>query len=115
MKFPEEYRVDGDINDDGIFIIAINKKRMAIIASRVMGWDHVSASMTDRCPTWPEMCVVKDLFFDEDECVMQLHPPKSNQINNHNYCLHLWSPQEIPIPQPPDILVGIKEFGELFK
>ncbi len=26
------------------------------------GWEHVSISNTHRCPTWDEMCAVKDLF-----------------------------------------------------
>src|SRR5262245_54586743 len=26
-------------------------------------WDHVSVSLSHRCPTWDEMCWVKDLFF----------------------------------------------------
>lgn len=53
------------------------------------------------------MCFIKDLFFGPNECVMQLHPPKSEYINNHPYCLHLWRPQNIEIPRPPQIMVGI--------
>src|ERR1700739_59728 len=46
-------------------------------------WEHVSVSTRRRCPLWVEMCFVKDLFWDEEETVMPLHPPRSQWINNH--------------------------------
>lgn len=39
-------------------------------------WEHVSVSLPDRCPTWEEMCWVKSLFFEDEECVLQFHPPR---------------------------------------
>ncbi|MDP9039797.1 MAG: hypothetical protein M3O02_11090 [Acidobacteriota bacterium] len=54
------------------------------------------------------MCFVKALFWDDEETVMQLHPPKSEWINNHEYCLHLWRPLNQPIPRPPGIAVGVR-------
>jgi hypothetical protein len=71
-------------------------------------WEHVSVSCSTRCPNWIEMDFVKGLFWDDEETVMQLHPPRSKWINNHSYCLHLWKPWNIEIPLPPDITVGIK-------
>lgn len=65
------------------------------------GWDHVSVSRIDKPPTWDEMCFVKSLFFEDSECVVQFHPPKSNYVNLHNNCLHLWKPARTPIPMPP--------------
>ena len=76
-------------------------------------WEHVSVSLMNRTPNWEEMCFVKNLFWDEEEAVMQLHPPRSRWINNHNYCLHLWRPTNQEIPLPPDETVGKKELGEL--
>jgi len=70
------------------------------------GWEHVSVSTPRRPPNWQEMCFVKDLFWADDECVMQLHPPKSEYVNNHPHCLHLWKPTRATIPRPPAILVG---------
>ncbi len=64
-------------------------------------WDHVSVSKTNRCPTWLEMDYIKDLFFDTDEVVMQLHVGKKDHINIHQYCLHLWRPHGQKIPLPP--------------
>ena len=79
-----------------------------VIASWGAGWDHVSVSLVDRCPTWEEMCWIKDLFFEPEECVMQLHPPKSRYVNCHPYCLHLWKPHRHTIPLPPTEFVGVK-------
>lgn len=73
-------------------------------------WDHVSVSRPDRCPTWPEMCWVKDLFFKPDEVAMQLHPV-AEYINNHPFCLHLWRPLDATVPLPPSILVGLPELN----
>lgn len=69
-------------------------------------WEHVSISLADRCPIWKEMVFVKDLFWDESECVLQFHPPKSQYVNCHPYCLHLWKPVGIEIPTPPSIAIG---------
>jgi hypothetical protein len=64
------------------------------------GWEHVSVSLPDRCPTWEEMCRVKDLFWRDDETVIQIHPPKAQYVNQHPHCLHLWrkadSEQQLP-------------------
>jgi hypothetical protein len=65
------------------------------------GWDHVSVSYPSRCPTWDEMCYIKNVFFEEDECVIQYHPPKGDYVNMHPYCLHMWKPQKQVIPLPP--------------
>ena len=70
------------------------------------GWEHVSVSLEDRTPTWSEMCFVKDIFWDEDEMVVQYHPPKSEYVNCHPYCLHMWKPLTMSIPMPPRLMVG---------
>ena len=77
------------------------------------GWDHVSVSIRNRPPNWQEMSFVKGLFFEPEECVMQLHPPESMYVNNHPHCLHLWRPTRQEIPLPPAIMVGVKEIGTL--
>lgn len=68
-------------------------------------WEHVSVSLPNRCPNWPEMCFIKDLFFAPEEVVMQLHPAHSEYVNTHNFCLHLWRPLKAEIPLPPVIAV----------
>jgi hypothetical protein len=73
-------------------------------------WEHVSVSPLDtalkRCPTWDEMCFVKDLFWLPEDTVVQFHPPKSEYVNLAAYCLHLWRPISAEVPRPPKILVG---------
>jgi hypothetical protein len=64
-------------------------------------WEHVSVSNQQRCPTWEEMCWVKDLFWAPEECVMQYHPPQSKYVNKHDRCLHLWRPIGLEMPMPP--------------
>lgn len=68
-------------------------------------WDHVSVHAyrreQSRTPTWKEMNYVKDLFWDPDDVVMQLHPRKRDYVNTHPHTLHLWRPRHTPIPTPP--------------
>ena len=74
------------------------------------GWEHVSVSRPDRCPTWEEMCKVKEMFWRDDETVIQFHPRKDKNINNHEYCLHLWKLASSEFLLPPDELIGINTF-----
>jgi hypothetical protein len=71
------------------------------------GWEHVSVSIMHRIPNWEEMCYVKDLFWDDEDCVVQFHPPKSQYVNYHPTCLHLWkSVGMLEIVPPPKWMVG---------
>lgn len=79
---------------------------LRIIASSSEGWDHVSVSLPDRCPTWEEMDYIKRLFFKPDECAIQYHVPVSDHISVHPYCLHLWRPHSVMIQMPPKWMVG---------
>ena len=93
----------------GAFIIPIRGHTLRVIASSAQAeasWDHVSVSLPNRCPNWPEMCAVKDLFWSDDEAVAQFHPPRAAYVNLHPYCLHMWKPQGIVMPLPPSWMVG---------
>lgn len=78
-----------------------------------IGWDHVSISVRrkgDRhhhgLPSWAEMCLIKDLFWEPEDVVVQFHPRASEYVDQHP-CLHLW--HYIPgFPTPDPILVGDK-------
>lgn len=76
-------------------------------------WEHVSVSLPNRCPNWPEMAFVKALFWEPEETVVQFHPPESEYISNHPYVLHLWRDVLNGHSLPPSILVGVKAEGEL--
>jgi len=81
---------------------------MLVIFSWGGGWEHASASFKKRCPTWDEMCAVKEAFWRDDECVIQFHPPKSEYVNNYPFCLHLWKKIGNDFELPPSIYVGYK-------
>ncbi len=109
---PDKFRVThpaygpGD-ETNGLFEITLkHSQRVRVIASNGMGWEHVSVSRDDRCPTWEEMCQVKDLFWDEDDCVVQYHPPKSDYVNIHKNRQHLWRPRGVDMPRRPKLMVG---------
>ena len=113
------FRTDDSEGCSGIFtLLAPTGAMLKVIASggkyiETEGWEHVSVSLPDRCPNWPEMCFIKDLFWEEEETVIQLHPPRSTYISNHPYCLHLWRNTIDGHSLPPAILVGVKAEGEL--
>jgi hypothetical protein len=80
---------------------------LKVIASVGDGWDHVSVSVENRCPTWDEMEFVAKLFFKPDEVAIQLHVREKDHINNHPFVLHWWRPLSRfkSIPLPPKRLV----------
>lgn len=58
------------------------------------GMEHVSVSPLRqfRVPTWEDMAALKDIFFEDEEEVYQIHPKKSQYVNLKENCLHLWHP-----------------------
>lgn len=123
LKFPNRYRLrDGPLssNDNerfGAFIIPYKGIYLECIASDAddkIRFEHVSVKASSKdfrvtdIPQWEEMCFIKSLFWDDEDIVMQLHPKKSEYINQHPHVLHLWRPVDKEIPAPPTIAVGIK-------
>jgi len=115
MKAPNQYRIrtgpfasKDDFGPNGYFLVPFENSLLVVIASDGMGWDHVSVSLKNRAPNWREMTFIKDLFFDPEETVIQFHPKKSEYVNNHDYCLHIWKKQGEDFELPPSILVGVK-------
>ena len=114
-----EFRTDDDCNFGAFFIpVSLGKAPLKIIATDGMDaeqfgppWEHVSVSLPNRCPTWEEMAFVKSQFWDDTDCVIQYHPPRSEYVNNHRFCLHLWRPVGVSLPMPPSLLVGFKSIG----
>jgi hypothetical protein len=102
----------GTIHDDGLQATLVHPSYrlgdVIIIASWGGGWEHVSVSLRRRCPTWDEMCMIKDIFWRDDECAVQYHPTKSEYVNNHPYCLHIWKKMGSEFDTPPSIFVGLK-------
>lgn len=101
--------------------------RLAIIAGDGCGWEHVSVHayrrrgrttqarilgavgvVQGRVPIWREMAFVKDLFWDAEDLVIQIHPPRSEYVNQHPHVLHLWRPIGQDVPRPTPDLVGYR-------
>ena len=106
FKVPNKFRVrtgamasSEEDGNNGMFVVTLrNNQKVKVIASDGLGWEHVSVSRSDRIPTWDEMCQIKDLFWDGEDCVVQYHPAKKDYVNVHNHCLHLWRTEGIPTP-----------------
>jgi len=110
----EKYRVTNgpmaskpEYGFNGVFVVQRDHRtRFVCIASDGGGWDHVSVEVKmrgslQRLPTWEEMCWIRKLFFEDEEVVVQYHPPKSQYVNVHPFVLHLWRNQSGAIPLPP--------------
>ena len=94
---------------DGSFLVSIGgEPHLKVMVSTGKGWDHVSVSLANRCPTWGEMSAVHRVCFRPHETAMQLHVPPAEHVDCHPYCLHLWRPtgRRRAIPRPPKELVG---------
>lgn len=62
-------------------------------------WMHISLSRNDRIPNYDDVKFVKNTFA-EGRFAYQIFPPLSQNINIHEFCLHLWVPLtgELPLP-----------------
>ncbi len=92
----------------GVFwiISPIDGTFMCVVATSDKGWDHINISRENRYPNWPEMEYAKRLFFLDNETALQFHMPIADHRKFHDFCLHIWRPQHIEIPQPPAIMVA---------
>jgi hypothetical protein len=126
FKVPNQYRItkaehpilgsDSSLGNAGAFKIPLPKEEDTtyafVIASEGEGWEHVSVHIIESgiedTPLWDELCYIKNLFWDEEDCAVQFHPPKSQYVNNHPCVLHLWRKQGYEFPLPHSYLVGIK-------
>jgi len=132
FKVPEEYREtgnpqypssEGDLYGRFIIPKRIGAQVIKLLCMASDGdgsseapWEHVSISCKsyamnelNRCPTWEEMCFIKDLFWDKEDTVVQFHPPESEYVSHHHYVLHLWRKKNENYETPPSILVGTKK------
>lgn len=104
--FPIEYR-NGKVK-----IVKDIDKALHFMFSWGCGFEHLSVSTPIKCPTWEQMCKMKDIFWRDDEVCMQLHPKKEDYVNCMQYCLHIWRPIDKEIPMPPSIMVGLRKGKE---
>lgn len=101
------------INSGPIGVFRVKLKEFGeflVFSSNSKGWEHVSVSKIckgrkRKLPSWEEMCMIKDLFFEPEELVVQYHPKSSEYINFNPGVLHLWKKQDVEFPNPPMELV----------
>ena len=98
----------GSHTGDGNMVAVDHPSGDRHVFSASTGWEHVSVQADRGTPTWDEMCFVKNLFWDQEECVIEYHPPLSEYVKCNPYCLHLWRPRHATIPTPS---VSIVERG----
>lgn len=102
---------DDSAGNNGAFLMpGARQPLLQIIASDGEGWEHVSVSVPGNhtTPSWEEMDFVKRLFWDDTDCVAQLHVPRKDWVNFHPYTLHLWRQIGHEWAQPDSIMVGPK-------
>ena len=92
----------------------------SLIFSYQGGWEHASVSPYVKriTPSWEDMSKLKDIFWTDDETVIQIHPPKDMYVNNMPNCLHLWRCYYKEMVTPPSCFVGIRKGqtrAELYK
>lgn len=95
---------------NGMFRFVLDGHFIRCVASDGEGWQHVSVTLEReaKIPSWTMMCKIKELFWNDQDWVVQFHPAKSEYVNNHPGCLHLWRPTDAKMPTPDSILVGYK-------
>lgn len=104
-----EMASEDSYGQNGAFVFPWRGASYRAVCSDGEGWKHVSISRVGgaTCPSWEIMCEMKDLFFEPEDCVVQYHPAKSNYVNFHPFCLHLWMPIDgTVLPKPPRFMVG---------
>jgi len=114
---PEMYLSDDNYGFNGMFRIPHEGSIIRCIASDGIDspgpewkWQHVSVSIEydKQPPRWKIMCYIKELFWEPEDWVVQFHPAKSEYVNFHQACLHLWRPLVEKLPTPLAIMVGPK-------
>jgi hypothetical protein len=79
-----------------------------IIFSWGHGWEQASVSRRKIYPSWEEMCIVKDIFWSDDECVVQYHPPKLDYVDPYPHNLSLWKKTGVEFETPPSFFTWVK-------
>lgn len=105
------YEIVPDDDIQGIFLIPYMDYELKVMCGVGDGWDHVSVSLNNREPYWPEMEFIRRLFFENGETVLQIHPPIAQHINLHPYVLHLWRAWHVEYTLPPRYMLVPGEEG----
>lgn len=61
-----------------------------LIVTKDDGLWHLSMSRKDRLPSYDELKDARYQFMPDVHYAAQIFPPKSEFVNAHQFCLHLW-------------------------
>lgn len=75
----------GYIREDGLVVMMSGS-----VAEDGKRWLHVSLSRKTRLPNWGDLKHVRDVFLGPEKTAYQIIAPRSEWINMHKFCLHLW-------------------------
>lgn len=92
---------------NGAFVVPLDGGLYHVLISDHGGWRHLSIknAQNREIPSWQTMCRVKELFWGDEEWVVQYHPARDDYVNDHPGVLHLWQPIEEKLPTPPVVMV----------
>lgn len=63
-------------------------------------WLHASLSRRNRTPSYDDVHLVKRIFIGDLLSAYQVFPPRTEHVNIHEHCLHLWAPLDgDPFPE----------------
>lgn len=114
FKAPECYRVtqgvlatDRGHGNNGAFLIPATGHPAAVIASDQDGWEMVSIAHCERPLTLAEVDAIRDLFWSQDDVVIQFHFPHQDRKGQHRYAVKLWRRAGQDAQLPPRHLLGV--------
>lgn len=105
-------KVDPNIRSDFKFTINGKEKvRVAAVCNKDEGWEHVlyGHDEIERLPEWPEMVELKEMFWENNDIVIQVHPRRQDYVNDVPNVLHLWK----KTGYTPDLTLIYRITGEL--
>lgn len=92
----------------------IGGESLAVHIGINLGWEYAAVSTQHRCPSWEEMAFIKSSLWPPESCVVEFHPPQSQYVNVHPYCLWLFRPVGGGMPRPPVEIVGTADADPTF-
>lgn len=94
-SLPAKWRVQERRRDGASYVVTTERGWMTVIASACQEsdgkrWVHLSCAYPSRLPTWTELTMIRDVLLGAHAKTIQVLAPKSEHVNIHPYCLHLW-------------------------
>jgi hypothetical protein len=92
-----------DLTLNSIWLELLGGKRLLCLSAGVEAderrWLHLSMSYPDHVPDYAELCWAKNWFLGKDRLAIQVFPPRSEHVSDHDFTLHLWASLD-PLPLP---------------